>query len=89
MADKHDILSKAVHSIREENPKMSKGSAYAIAVSTLQKSGDLKKGTYESTKKGDRRAEMSKATRAKTRAKKYKIERERGKKDERNTSGRL
>ena len=68
---------------------MSKDDAYAIAVSTLQKSGDLKKGTYESTKKGDRRAEMSKRTRAKTRAEKYKIERERGKKDERNTSGRL
>ena len=89
MADKGDILSKAVHSIMEDNKGMSKDDAYAIAVSTLQKSGDLKKGTYESTKKGDRRAEMSKRTRAKTRAEKYKIERERGKKDKRNTSGRL
>ena len=98
MADRHDILSKAVHSIMEDNPGMSKDSAYAIGVSTLQKSGDLKKGTYESTEKGKRRAEMSKATRAKTRAKKYKIEREKERKgeapsrdgrDERNTSGRL
>jgi hypothetical protein len=31
---------------------------------------------------------MTKATRAKTRARKYKIERERGKKDQRNTEGR-
>ena len=98
MADQHDILSKAVHSIMDENKGMSKDSAYAIAVSTLQKSGDLKKGTYESTEKGKRRAEMSKATRAKTRAKKYKIERKKERKgeapsrdgrDERNTSGRL
>lgn len=83
-----DILDDAVKSIMKENPKMDKSSAYAIAVSTLQKSGDLKEGTYKSTEKGKRRAEMSKAERAKTRAKKYKIERERGKKDKRNTSGR-
>ena len=61
-----DILDKAVKSIMKQNPKMEKDSAYAIAVSTLQKSGDLKKGTYDSTEKGKRRAEMSKATRAKT-----------------------
>lgn len=82
------ILDDAVRSIMKDNPKLSKSSAYAIATKSLQKSGDLKKGTVEATKKGDRRGEMSKATRAKTRAKKYKIERERGKKDERNTSGR-
>jgi hypothetical protein len=82
------ILDRAVESIMEENPKMSKSSAYAIATKQLQKSGDLKEGTQEATKKGDRRGEMSAATRAKTRAKKYKIERERGKKDERNTEGR-
>jgi hypothetical protein len=82
------ILDRAVESIMEENPKMSKSSAYAIATKQLQKSGDLKDGTQEATKKGDRRGEMSAATRAKTRAKKYKIERERGKKDERNTEGR-
>ena len=67
---------------------MKKGAAYAIATKTLQKSGDLKKGTVEATEKGKRRGEMTKADRAKTRARKYKEERERGKKDERNTSGR-
>ena len=49
---------------------MEKSSAYAIATKSLQKSGDLKDGTVQATKKGDRRGEMSKATRAKTRAKK-------------------
>jgi len=82
------ILDDAVRSIRKENPKLSESSAYAIATKQLQKSGDLREGTQEPTKKGLRRGEMSKATRAKTRAKKYKIERERGKKDQRNTSGR-
>jgi len=82
------ILDKAVKSIMRENPDMKESSAYAIATKQLQKSGDLKEGTQEPTKKGLRRGEMSKATRAKTRAKKYKIERERGKKDQRNTSGR-
>jgi len=92
------ILEDAVKSIMKENPDMKKGAAYAIATSTLQKSGDLKKGTVEATEKGKRRGEMSKATRAKTRAKKYKIERKKEKKgkapsrdgrDERSTSGRL
>jgi len=72
----------------EDNPKLSKSSAYAIVTKQLQKSGDLKEGTQEPTKKGARRGEMSKATRAKTRARKYRIERERGKRDERNTEGR-
>ena len=90
MADRDPaILRDAVHSIKKENPGMKDGAAYAIATSTLQKSGDLRKGTDDATDKGKRRGEMSKATRAKTRAKKYKIERERGKKDERSTSGRL
>lgn len=71
-----------------ENPDMKESSAYAIATKQLQKSGDLKEGTVEATEKGKRRGEMSKATRAKTLAKKYKIERERGKKDQRSTSGR-
>ena len=68
------ILEDAVKSIMKENPGMEKSSAYAIATKTLQKSGDLKNGTVKATKKGDRRGEMSKATRAKTRAMKYKIE---------------
>lgn len=82
------ILEDAVKSIREKNPDLSKSSAYAIATKQLQKSGDLKEGTVEATKKGVRRGEMSKATRAKTRARKYKIERERGRRDQRNTEGR-
>jgi len=82
------ILENAVKSIMKKNPGMEKSSAYAIATKSLQKSGDLKDGTVQATKKGDRRGEMSKATRAKTRAKKYKNERERGKTDKRNTSSR-
>ena len=54
------ILEDAVKSIMKENPDMKKGAAYAIATSTLQKSGDLKKGTVEATEKGKRRGEMSK-----------------------------
>ena len=82
------ILEDSVKSIMKKNPDMDKSSAYAIATKTLQKSGDLKKGTVEATKKGDRRGEMSKATRAKTRSQKYKTERKMGRKEERNTSGR-
>ena len=82
------ILEDAVKSIMKENPDMKKGSAYAIATKQLQKSGDLKEGSNTATEKGKRRGEMSKSTRAKTRARKYKEERKRGKKDERNTSDR-
>ena len=82
------ILEDAVKSIMKENPDMKKGAAYAIATKQLQKSGDLKEGSNQATEKGKRRGEMSKAERAKTRSKKYKIEQERGKKDERNTSDR-
>jgi hypothetical protein len=82
------ILEDAVKSIMKKNPDMKKGAAYAIATKSLQKSGDLKEGTVEATEKGKRRGEMSKSTRAKTRARKYKEERKRGKKDERNTSDR-
>jgi len=57
---------------------MKESSAYAIATKQLQKSGDLKEGTVEATEKGKRRGEMSKATRAKTRAQKYKTERKMG-----------
>ena len=82
------ILEDAVKSIMKENPDMKKGAAYAIATKQLQKSGDLKEGTNKATDKGKRRGEMTKSTRAKTRARKYKEERKRGKKDERNTSDR-
>jgi len=82
------ILEDAVKSIMKDNPGMEKSSAYAIATKSLQKSGDLKEGTVEATEKGKRRGEMSKATRAKTRARKYKTERKMGRKEERDTSGR-
>jgi len=82
------ILDKAVKSIMRENPDMKESSAYAIATKQLQKSGDLKEGTVEATEKGRRRGEMSKATRAKTRAQKYKTERKMGRKEQRDTSGR-
>ena len=82
------ILEDAVKSIMKENPDMKKGAAYAIATKQLQKSGDLKEGTNKATDKGKRRGEMSKSTRAKTRARKYKEERKRGKKDDPNTSDR-
>ena len=81
------ILDKAVKSIMRETPDMKESSAYAIATKQLQKSGDLKEGTVEATEKGKRRGEMSKATRAKTRAQKYKTERKMSRKEERNTSG--
>ena len=82
------ILEDAVKSIMKDNPGMDKSSAYAIATKSLQKSGDLKEGTAEATKKGKHRGEMSKASRAKTRAQKYKTERKMGRKEERDTSGR-
>ena len=82
------ILEDAVKSIMKDNPGMEKSSAYAIATKSLQKSGDLKEGTVEATEQGKRRGEMSKATRAKTRAQKYKTERKMGRKEERDTSGR-
>jgi hypothetical protein len=43
-------------------------SAHAIAVSALQKSGNLKPGTEEATAKGAKRGNMSPAARAKDRA---------------------
>lgn len=47
---------------------MKKDKAYAVAVSTLQKSGNLKKGTTEATMKGVERGNMTPAERAKDRA---------------------
>lgn len=45
-----------------------KKSAYAIATSSLQKSGNLKKGSNEATAKGTKRGKMTPAARAKDRA---------------------
>ena len=47
---------------------ISKDKAYAVAVSKLQKAGDLKKGSTEATKKGEARGNMTPAERAKDRA---------------------
>lgn len=41
--------------------------AYAVASSTLQKSGSLKPGTNTATSKGAKRGRMTEAQRAKTR----------------------
>ncbi len=46
----------------------SKDAAYAIAVKTLQDSGNLKKGSTEATAKGVQRGDMTPAERAKDRA---------------------
>lgn len=47
------ILEKLVNKLRAKGK--SKSSAYAIATSALQKSGNLKKGTQEATTKGKRK----------------------------------
>lgn len=48
----------------------SKSSAFAIATSTLQRSGNLKKGSQKATAKGKRRGTMTPGERAKDRASK-------------------
>jgi hypothetical protein len=58
-------LDEAVRKIRGRGVK--KGNAYAIAVSGLQKAGDLKRGTLKATAKGKKRGAMSEAERARTR----------------------
>jgi hypothetical protein len=49
---------------------MEKSKAYAVAISSLQKSKNLKKGSMEATKKGEKRGEMTPAERARDRASK-------------------
>lgn len=63
------ILERLVSQLKAKGK--SESSAYAIATSTLQKSGNLKKGTQEATPKGEKRGEMSPSERAKDRAVKY------------------
>jgi hypothetical protein len=60
------ILDRLVRQLTAQGK--SKDSAHAIAVSTLQKSGNLKKGTTQATKKGVKRGDMTPAARAKDRA---------------------
>lgn len=64
------ILERLVHQLEAKGK--SKDAAYAIAVSQLQKSGNLKKGSTEATAKGIKRGNMSPADRAKDRAAKDK-----------------
>ena len=46
---------------------VSKKGRYAISTASLQKAGDLKKGTNKATKKGIKRGKMTPDQRAKTR----------------------
>lgn len=63
------ILERLVSQLQAKGH--SKSSAYAIATSQLQKSGNLKPGTQEVTQKGKRRGEMSAKERAIDRQSKY------------------
>jgi hypothetical protein len=60
------ILERLVQQLQAKGK--SKSAAYAIATSTLQKSGSLKKGSQEMTAKGKKRSAMGAAGRAKDRA---------------------
>lgn len=63
------ILERLVSQLQAKG--YSKSSSYAIATKSLQKSGNLKKGTQEATTKGKRRGSMTPSDRAKDRASKY------------------
>lgn len=63
------ILDRLVKQLKAKGK--SKEAAYAIATSSLQRAGDLKKGSTEATSKGKRRGSMSPGERAKDRAAKY------------------
>lgn len=62
------ILERLVSQLEAKGK--SKSSAFAIATSALQKSGNLKKGSQEPTAKGTRRGNMTPSERAKDRASK-------------------
>ena len=55
------ILEDAVKALEKKG--MSKSRAFAIGTSTLQKAGELKKGTNKATEKGTKRGEMTRAQR--------------------------
>jgi hypothetical protein len=65
-AEKPKILKRLEGQLEDKG--FSAGSAAAIARSTLQKSGSLKKGSQKLTKKGKKREKMGAAGRAKDRA---------------------
>lgn len=60
------ILERLVKQLRAKG--YDESSAYAIATSSLQKTGNLRKGTQRATKKGQKRGKMTPAARAKDRA---------------------
>lgn len=57
------ILDRLVSQLKANG--MAEDKAYAVAVSQLQKSGNLKPGTTKATAKGTKRGNMSPAERAK------------------------
>lgn len=61
-----EILERLVSQLQAKG--MPRQKAYAVATSTLQKSGSLKKGSQEMTPKGKARSAMGAAGRAKDRA---------------------
>jgi len=60
------ILKRLVSQLKAKG--MSDGQAHGIAITSLQKSGNLKKGSTEPTTKGVTRGNMTPAERAKDRA---------------------
>lgn len=60
------ILDRLVSQLKAKGK--SDKAAHAIAVSALQKSGNLKKGSTKATAKGKKRGNMTPAARAKDRA---------------------
>lgn len=60
------ILTRLVSQLKAKG--MSDSQAYAVATKTLQKAGDLKKGSTKATSKGKKRGAMTPAARAKDRA---------------------
>jgi hypothetical protein len=54
------ILEDAVKAIKKSSPGVN---PWAVATSTLQKAGELKKGTNKPTAKGVKRGEMTRAER--------------------------
>tara|TARA_Y100000114_G_C11496036_1_gene202110 strand:+ start:150 stop:410 length:261 start_codon:yes stop_codon:yes gene_type:complete len=63
------ILDRLVKQLQAKGYR--KSAAYAIATKSLQKSGNLKKGTRKATSKGTRRGKMTPGQRAKDRQAKY------------------
>ena len=63
------ILERLVNQLKAKGYK--RDAAYAIAVHSLQKAGDLKKGSTKATTKGARRGSMTSQQRKKSRRRLY------------------